>query len=173
MLFRHIEGTWRGKELTRSSSGNTRPQSSQLAEPLQTDLDLKGGIGVRVLISIKKKKKLQAGNELPSPQIFAREEKATLPSILLYLWMIQCRCVFQLLRVIQCPCVFQLLWVIQCRCVFLVVVGNLVSMCFLVVAGNLVLMQFKVNLYLCTSRQFSVYVVPGNLVLMQFKVIQC
>ena len=32
-------------------SGNTRPQSSQLAEPLWTDPGLKSGISVRELIS--------------------------------------------------------------------------------------------------------------------------
>ena len=40
-----------GKELTRNSSGNTQPQSSQLAEPLWTDPGVKSGISVRVLIS--------------------------------------------------------------------------------------------------------------------------
>ena len=41
-------------ELTRNSSGNTRPQSSQLAEPLWIDPGLKSGISVRELISTKK-----------------------------------------------------------------------------------------------------------------------
>ena len=45
-----------GNELTRNSSGNTQPQSSQLAELLWTDPDLKRGISVRELISTKKKK---------------------------------------------------------------------------------------------------------------------
>ena len=44
--------------------GNTWSQSSQLAEPLWTDPGLKSGISVRKLISAKKKKKVQAGNEL-------------------------------------------------------------------------------------------------------------
>ena len=39
-----------GNELTRNSSGNTRPQSSHLAEPLWTDSDLKCGISERDLI---------------------------------------------------------------------------------------------------------------------------
>ena len=55
-------------ELTRNSSGNTRLQASQLAEPLWTDPGLKSGIELRVLISTlkkkKKKKKAQAGTEL-------------------------------------------------------------------------------------------------------------
>ena len=51
MLSRRSVGTYQGHELTRNSSGNTQPQSSQLAEPLQTDPDLKSGTGVRELIS--------------------------------------------------------------------------------------------------------------------------
>ena len=39
-----------GNELTRNSSGNTRLQSSQLAEPPWTDLGLKSGISLRELI---------------------------------------------------------------------------------------------------------------------------
>ena len=51
-------------ELTRNLSGNIRPQWSQLAEPLWTDPGLKSGISVGELIStLKKKKKVQAGNE--------------------------------------------------------------------------------------------------------------
>ena len=51
----------------RNSSGNTQPQSSQLADPLWTDPGLMSGISVRDLTSLKKKKekkKAQAGNEL-------------------------------------------------------------------------------------------------------------
>ena len=44
-------GILSGNELTRNSSGNTRTQSSQLAEPLWTDSDLKRGISLRELIS--------------------------------------------------------------------------------------------------------------------------
>ena len=47
-----------GKELTRNSPGNTRPQSSQLAEPLWTDPGLKSGISVLI-----KKTKARSGNE--------------------------------------------------------------------------------------------------------------
>ena len=57
MPSRHSEGTYQGNELSRNSSGNTRPQSSQLAEPLWTDPSLKSGIGVRELISTQKKKR--------------------------------------------------------------------------------------------------------------------
>ena len=49
-------------KLTRKSSGNTRPQSSPIAEPLWTDPGLKSGISVREIISTLKKK--QAGNEV-------------------------------------------------------------------------------------------------------------
>ena len=38
MLSRHSVGSSQGSELTRFSSGNARPQFSQLAEPLWTDL---------------------------------------------------------------------------------------------------------------------------------------
>ena len=51
-----------GNELTLNSSGNTRPQSSQLAEPLWTDPGITSGIYVRDLLSTLKK--AQAGNEL-------------------------------------------------------------------------------------------------------------
>ena len=48
-------------------SGNIRPQSSQLAEPLWTGLGIESGISVRELLSAykkkEKKKKAQAGNE--------------------------------------------------------------------------------------------------------------
>ena len=40
-----------GDELTLNSSGNTRSQSSQLAEPLWTDPGLKSGINLHELIS--------------------------------------------------------------------------------------------------------------------------
>ena len=48
------------EELTRNSSGNTWPQTSQLVKPLWTDPGLKkkkSGIGVSELISTFKKKK--------------------------------------------------------------------------------------------------------------------
>ena len=58
-------GNLSGNELTRNSSENSRPQSSQLAESLWTDPSLKSGISVHELISTlkKKEKKTQAGNE--------------------------------------------------------------------------------------------------------------
>ena len=51
MLSGHSVGTYQRNELTRKSSGNTRPQSSQLAEPLWTDPGVKSGISVHELIS--------------------------------------------------------------------------------------------------------------------------
>ena len=58
-------GDLSGNELTCNSSGNTRSQLSQLAEPLWTDPGLKSGISVRELISsFKKKEKAHVGNEL-------------------------------------------------------------------------------------------------------------
>ena len=64
-LSRHSVGTYQENELTHNSSGNTLPQSSQLAEPLWIDSGLKNGIGVRELISTTKtnqNKKTQACN---------------------------------------------------------------------------------------------------------------
>ena len=63
MLFRCSVGTYQRNELTKNSSGNTRPQLSQLAEPLWTDLGLKSGTGARELIFIWKKKKKNADGE--------------------------------------------------------------------------------------------------------------
>ena len=50
-LSGHTVQTYQENELTRNSSGNTRSQSSQLAELLWTDPVLKSEISVRVLIS--------------------------------------------------------------------------------------------------------------------------
>ena len=54
-LSRQSVGISQENELTRILSGNTRSQSSQLAEPLWTDPGLKSGISVRELISTIKK----------------------------------------------------------------------------------------------------------------------
>ena len=51
MLSRHNVGTYHGHKPTRNLSGNIRPQSSQLDEPLWTDPGLKSGISVHKLIS--------------------------------------------------------------------------------------------------------------------------
>ena len=52
-----LSGNLSGNKLTRSLSGSTPSQSSQLAEPLWTDPGLKSGISVHELISTLKKKK--------------------------------------------------------------------------------------------------------------------
>ena len=56
--------TYEGSDLTRNASGNTRPQSSQLAKPLWTDPGLKRGTGVHELILYWKKK--SASGEKPN-----------------------------------------------------------------------------------------------------------
>ena len=61
-LSRHCVGKCQDNELTRNSSGNTRPQSSHLAEPLLTDPGLKSEFSVHKLISTLSKN-VQAGNE--------------------------------------------------------------------------------------------------------------
>ena len=55
-LSTHTLGTYQVNELTRNSSMNSQPQSSQLAELLWTNPGLKSGVSVRELTSIKKKK---------------------------------------------------------------------------------------------------------------------
>ena len=69
-------GTLSGNELTRNSSGNTWSHSSQLAEPLWTNLGIKSGISVRELISTLKKKCRGERIVKHSPKILVSEEKA-------------------------------------------------------------------------------------------------
>ena len=81
MLSRHSVGTYQGNELTHNLSGNTWPQSSQLAEPLWTDPGVKSGITERKVISTLKKKKrknkTQAWNEyLNLPQKSSQQGKS-------------------------------------------------------------------------------------------------
>ena len=60
MLFRLSVEIYQENELTCNSSGNARPQLSQLEKPLWTELtdpDLKIGIGERELIYMLKKKR--------------------------------------------------------------------------------------------------------------------
>ena len=72
-------GNLSGNELTRNSSGSTRPQSSQPAEPMWTDPGLRSGISARELISTLKKKKRRRGMNCQTfSQNLAREEKATI-----------------------------------------------------------------------------------------------
>ena len=64
--YSHQAKCWNlsANELTRNLSGNIRRQSSQLAEPLWTDPDIKSRISACELVSTskKKKKKEQAGS---------------------------------------------------------------------------------------------------------------
>ena len=78
-LSRHSVGTYPYNELTRNLSGNIRPQSSQLAEPLWTDSGLKSGISVREGISTYKQTKSAGGEWMAehSPKIVASEKKAS------------------------------------------------------------------------------------------------
>ena len=48
MLSRHSVGTYQGNELTRNSSENTWPQSSQFTAPLLTDPGVKSESGISV-----------------------------------------------------------------------------------------------------------------------------
>ena len=69
-----------GNELTRSSSGNIQPQSSQLAEHLWTDPGLKSGIKcARTILHFKKKKRKAGGEWMVQnyPKILTGEDKAT------------------------------------------------------------------------------------------------
>ena len=73
-------GNLSGNEVTRNSSGNARSQSSQLAEPLWSDLGLNSGISGHKLISTlnnnNKKKRRQGMNERTfSPNPRTREKK--------------------------------------------------------------------------------------------------
>ena len=74
-------GNLSGNKSTRNSSGNTRLQSSQLAEPLWTDPELKSGISSREPLSTLKKKIAQAGNELSNilPKSLHARKKPPLP----------------------------------------------------------------------------------------------
>ena len=65
-----------GSELTRNLSGNTRPQSSQLTEPLWTDPGLKSGNCVRQLISTLKKKRRRGMNSRTFSQNPRKREKS-------------------------------------------------------------------------------------------------
>ena len=71
-LSKHRVGAYQGNELTRNSSGNTRPQSSQLAEPLWTDPGVKSGISVREPISISKKKKKKGADRECTAKLFKK-----------------------------------------------------------------------------------------------------
>ena len=62
-------------ELTRTSSGNIRPQPSQLAEPLWTDSGPKSGISVHELISTTKKTKKTKRRRGMNGRIFSQNHR--------------------------------------------------------------------------------------------------
>ena len=73
IMSRHSTRTYQGNELTRNSSGNAQPQSSQFAEPLKSDPGLNSGISVRELMSTHTHKKVGRERIIkPSSQISAR-----------------------------------------------------------------------------------------------------
>ena len=78
-LSGHSVGTYPETSSHATLSGNTRPQSSHLAEPLSTGPGLKSGISVHKLVSTTKKKKSAGGESKVkhSSQILASEGKAT------------------------------------------------------------------------------------------------
>ena len=63
-------------ELTRNLSGNIRPQSSQLGEPLWTDSGVKSGIGVRELISTRRRKKKKRRRGMNGENILPKSSQA-------------------------------------------------------------------------------------------------
>ena len=74
-------GTYqRNNKLTRNSSGNAQPQSSQLAELLWTDSGLYSGSGVRELISTLKKAQAENGSsDILQKSAHARKKPPPLP----------------------------------------------------------------------------------------------
>ena len=83
-LSRHSVGMLEN-ELKCSWSGNSRPQLSQLTEPLWTDPGLKSGISVHELI-FTFKKKMQVGNEWSNilPKFSQARKKSPPPPPLSY-----------------------------------------------------------------------------------------
>ena len=69
MLFKHRVDTYEGNKQRRGSSGNARPQSFHLAEPLLTDPGINGGTGAPEL------KKRRAGMSHPTIPQNPREGK--------------------------------------------------------------------------------------------------
>ena len=78
-MSRHSVGDLSGNKLTRKLSGNIRPQSSRLAEPVWTDPGIKSENSARELISTLKKKNSAGGKWRVdhSPQTLTNEKKAT------------------------------------------------------------------------------------------------
>ena len=81
MLSRHGVRAYQGNEVTRNSSGNTLPQSSQLAEPLWTDPwpeEWSWCARADLHLKNKRKKKTEGGEFFVEiyPQILVYEEKS-------------------------------------------------------------------------------------------------
>ena len=88
-------GNLSGKKLTRNSSGNTRPQSFQLAEPLWTDPGLKSGISLHELISTLKKtrrREMNHGTFPPNPCKWGKSHHTTEMAGILSWWFSCCCC---------------------------------------------------------------------------------
>ena len=73
-------GNLSGNKLTRDLSGDIRPQSSQVPEPLWTDSGIKSAFSVRELISTGGESMVKH-----SPKILASEEKVTMNLKLVFL----------------------------------------------------------------------------------------
>ena len=91
--------------------GNSRPQSSQLAEPLWTDPGLKSEISVRELISIQKKKRSAGGDRMlqPSPKSSGARRQATITACLRHCFHKRC---LKLLNTLRDASHFQ--WLLLC-----------------------------------------------------------
>ena len=76
MLSRYSVETYQGNELARNSSGNTRPQSSQLAESLFTDSGLiKWNLCALADLHFKKRCRGMNHPNSPPPPVLTSEEK--------------------------------------------------------------------------------------------------
>ena len=83
LLSRYSVGTYQKTSSQGNSSGNTRPQSSQVADPLCTDPGLKSGIGVRKLTSTRNnnnKKRRRGMNHRTFPQHPRKQRKSHHPT---------------------------------------------------------------------------------------------
>ena len=103
MLSRFGVRVYKRNELTHHTSGNTLPQSAQLAGPLWTDPGLKSGIVVHNSCKLfaLKKKKMQVGiaiENLPPKLLYVREKTPPLD-------LDECVCVPYVFVLFVCMCV--------------------------------------------------------------------
>ena len=88
-LSGHSVGTYPETSSHATLSGNTRPQSSHLAEPLSTGPGLKSGISVHKLVATtKKKKKAQAGNQRSNILLRSSQAREKPPPIIIIILLI-------------------------------------------------------------------------------------